>query len=126
MKKYKTIKCKHCGSIFSSNKDNPLCYWRDDLKEILKKCINADAIVIGTPIYYGSITSSAQAFLERLLFAADTYLLDEEGNRISKIKKEIKTAMIYTMNVTEEMSYFNGEEQLAIMRGYLSNCIPHI
>ena len=25
MKKYKTIKCKHCGSIFSSNKDNPLC-----------------------------------------------------------------------------------------------------
>lgn len=25
MKKYKTIKCKHCGSIFSSNKDEPLC-----------------------------------------------------------------------------------------------------
>ena len=25
------------------------------------------------------------------------------------------------MNVTEEMSYFNGEDQLAIMRGYLSN-----
>jgi hypothetical protein len=31
-----------------------------------------------------------------LLFAADTYLLDEDGNRISKIKKEVKTAMIYT------------------------------
>ena len=116
---------KGCMSCFAchlkKNKDNPLCYWRDDLKEILKKCLKADAIVIGTPIYYGSITSSAQAFLERLLFAADTYLLDEEGNRISKIKKEIKTAMIYTMNVTEEMSYFNGEDQLAIMRGYLTN-----
>ena len=116
---------KGCMSCFAchlkKNKENPLCYWRDDLKEILKKCLKADAIVIGTPIYYGSITSSAQAFLERLLFAADTYLLDEEGNRISKIKKEIKTAMIYTMNVTEEMSYFNGEDQLAIMRGYLTN-----
>ena len=116
---------KGCMSCFAchlkKNKDNPLCYWRDDLKEILKKCLEADAIVIGTPIYYGSITSYAQAFLERLLFAADTYIIDDEGNRVSKIKREVKTAMIYTMNVTEEMSHFNGEDQLAIMRGYLTN-----
>ena len=58
--------------------------------------------------------------MERLLFAADTYLIDEDGNRVSKIKKEVKTAMIYTMNVPKEMDYFNGEDQLAIMRGYLS------
>ena len=102
------------------NLKNPLCYWRDDLKEILKTCLEADAIVLGTPIYYGSISSSAQAFLERLLFAADTYLIDEDGNRVSKIKKEVKTAMIYTMNVPKEMDYFNGEDQLAIMRGYLT------
>ena len=116
---------KGCMSCFAchlkKNIDNPLCFWRDDLKEILEKCLKSDGIVIGTPIYYGSITSYAQAFLERLLFAADTYLIDEEGNRISKIKKEIKTAMIYTMNVTKEMDYFNGEDQLAIMRGYLTN-----
>lgn len=115
---------KGCMSCFSchlkKNFENPLCFWRDDLKEILKTCLNADAIVLGTPIYYGSISSYAQAFLERLLFAADTYLIDEDGNRVSKIKKEVKTAMIYTMNVPKEMDYFNGEDQLAIMRGYLS------
>lgn len=59
---------KGCMSCFAchlkKNKNNPLCYWRDDLKEILKKCLESDAIVIGTPIYYGSITSYAQAFLE--------------------------------------------------------------
>ena len=60
-------------------------------------------------------------FFERLLFAADTYLIDENGNRVSKIKKEIKTVMIYTMNVTEKLSNLNGEDQLAIMRGYLTN-----
>ena len=49
------------------------------MKEILKTCLEADAIVIGTPIYYGSISSYAQAFLERLLFAGDTYLIDEDG-----------------------------------------------
>ena len=102
------------------NFENPLCFWRDELKEILKTCLKADAIVLGTPIYYGSISSYAQAFLERLLFAADTYLLDDEGNRVSKIKNEVKTAMIYTMNVPKEMDYFNGEDQLAIMRGYLT------
>jgi len=116
---------KGCMSCFAchlkKNRDNPLCFWRDELKEILKVCLDADAIVIGSPIYYGSITSYAQAFLERLLFAADTYVLDEEGNRVSKIKREIKTAMIYTMNVTEEQVKINGEDQLAIMRGYLTN-----
>ena len=115
---------KGCMSCFAchlkKNLKNPLCYWRDDLKEILKTCLEADAIVLGTPIYYGSISSSAQAFLERLLFAADTYLIDEDGNRVSKIKKEVKTAMIYTMHVPKEMDYFNGEDQLAIMRGYLT------
>ena len=90
------------------------------MKEVLQMCLESDAIVIGTPIYYGPISSSAQAFLERLLFAADTYVLDDDGNRVSKIKKEIKTAMIYTMNVPKEMDYFNGEDQLAIMRGYLT------
>lgn len=40
------------------------------------------------------------------------------GNKVSKIKKEIRTAMIYTMNVTKEMDYFNGEDQLAFMMGY--------
>lgn len=115
---------KGCMSCFAchlkKNLENPLCFWRDDLKEILKTCLKADAIVLGTPIYYGSISSYAQAFLERLLFAADTYLIDEDGNRVSKIKKEVKTAMIYTMNVPKEMDYFNGEDQLAIMGGYLS------
>ena len=50
----------------------------------------------------------------------EKYVLDDDGNRVSKIKKEIKTAMIYTMNVPKEMDYFNGEDQLAIMRGYLT------
>ncbi len=120
-----TYDFKGCMSCFAchlkKNSENPLCFWKDELKEVLEKCLDADAIVIGTPIYYGSITSSAQAFLERLLFAADTYVIDEKGKRVSKIKKEIKTAMIYTMNVTEELAEFNGEDQLAIMRGYLTN-----
>ena len=94
---------KGCMSCFAchlkKNIENPLCFWRYDLKEILKTCLKADAIVLGTPIYYGSISSYAQAFLERLLFFSYTYLIDEDGNRVSKIKKEVKTAMIYVIIV---------------------------
>ena len=85
---------KGCMSCFAchmkKNKENPLCYWRDDLKEILKKCLKADAIVLGTPIYYGSITSYAQAFLERLLFAADTYIWMKKETEYLKLKRKLK------------------------------------
>lgn len=116
---------KGCISCFAcclkKNRENPLCVPKDDLTDILEACLEADAIVIGTPIYFGSITAYAQAFLERLLFAARTYLIDENGNIVSKIEKEYRTAMIYTMNATKEMSSFNGEDQLENMRRGLSN-----
>lgn len=116
---------KGCISCFKchlkKNSENPLCFVEDDIKETLAKCLEADSIVIASPIYYGSITSYAQAFLERLLFAADTYCIDDNGVRVSKIKREIRTAFIYTMNVPKEGANLNGEDQLSIMRGYLSN-----
>ena len=69
---------KGCVSCFACHlkkrNDQYLCSYNDELKEILEKCIQADAIIIGTPIYYGSITGLTQSFLERLLFAADTAL----------------------------------------------------
>lgn len=118
---------KGCVSCFACHlkkrNDQYVCSYKDELKEILEKCVNADAIVIGTPIYYGSITGETQSFLERLLFAADTYYINEKGERVSKLKKQIKTLMIYTMNVPKEMDYFNGEDQLKIMRDYITNII---
>lgn len=116
---------KGCISCFAcclkKNRENPLCVPKDDLTDILEACLEADAIVLGSPIYLGSITAYAHAFLERLVFAARTYCVDEEGNVISKIQKEYKTAMIYTMNATKEMSHLNGEGQREIERGFLSN-----
>lgn len=49
------------------------------------------------------ITRLAQtrAFLERLLFPVDTYLVDEAGNRLRVLDKTVPTAMVYTMNCPE-------------------------
>ena len=65
-------------------------------------------MIFGSPIYFGNITSGMRAFLERLIFSHHVY--DKDGT--SLFPKRIKTALIYTMNVTDE--------QMA-EGGYLSN-----
>jgi multimeric flavodoxin WrbA len=50
--------CVSCGS------DNS-CVLKDDWVEIRDQMIQADAIVFGAPIYYGTINAIGHAFLER-------------------------------------------------------------
>ena len=99
---------KGCMSCFAcklkNDRTNAVCVIRDDLRPILEKAREADIIVIGTPVYYGYPTAEARAFLERLMFAAGTYMLDENGNHVRKFERVIRTAMIYTMNCPEELA----------------------
>ncbi|MBR2209627.1 MAG: flavodoxin family protein [Synergistaceae bacterium] len=98
---------KGCMSCFAcklkNDRTNGVCVIKDDLRPILEKARESDVIVIGSPVYYGYPTAQARAFLERLMFAAGTYLVDENGKYVRKFEKIIPTAMIYTMNCTEEI-----------------------
>jgi multimeric flavodoxin WrbA len=53
--------CQGCLRCASDN----ICKVEDDWGEILDKVFEADAIVFGAPIYYGTINAIGQAFLER-------------------------------------------------------------
>ena len=115
--------CMSCYACHSTKKyDTTVCYYKDELTETLQKCIDADAIVIGSPIYYGFATGDVRAFMERLMFPIDTYEVDSEGYRPIKLKKVIPTAMIYTMNAGEEHMKNNAlgmnEGELRRMFGY--------
>ena len=59
----------------------------------------ADALIIGSPIYFGRVSGEMAAFLDRLLFQ---YLVYSQTER-SLFPKKIKTGFIYTMNVIEDM-----------------------
>ncbi|MBQ9407088.1 MAG: flavodoxin family protein [Desulfovibrio sp.] len=85
--------CKHKGS-----QTKGLCAYRDALTPILVKARQADAFIIGSPVYYDYPTAQTRAFLERLLFPVDTYLVDADGSRLRVLDTTIPTAMIYTMN----------------------------
>jgi multimeric flavodoxin WrbA len=53
--------CHDCVSCGSDN----VCILEDDWAEVRDQMIRADAIVFGTPIYYGTINAIGHAFLER-------------------------------------------------------------
>ncbi|MFA5072360.1 MAG: flavodoxin family protein [Nitrospirota bacterium] len=93
---------KGCISCFACKKRGGSSYGRcavqDDLTPLLKKMEDVDALILGSPIYFGSATGEMRSFLERLLFPYLAYT--DPPQKI--FPKTIKTGFIYTMNVPEE------------------------
>jgi len=93
---------KGCRSCFAcklkDGKSYGRCAIKDDLTAIHNKIETADAIVIGSPIYFGDVTGTVRAFMERLLFPYLVY-----DNMYSTLfPKKLPVGLIYTMNVTQE------------------------
>ena len=100
--------CKRTG-----NTCNGLCAYKDDLRPVLEKILQADALVIASPIYWSYPTGMFRNVIERLLFPILRYDKGERPGTASKyIDKKMKTALIYTMNVTPEMYKQYGYETI--------------
>jgi multimeric flavodoxin WrbA len=74
------------------------CAVKDALTPILEKIQETDGIILGSPIYLGTITGVMRAFMERLIFPYLTYTDPLQ----TLFPKKINTGFIYTMNVTED------------------------
>ncbi len=91
--------CISCFSCKRLNKDRPIvCVIKDDLKSILEKVREIDAILIGTPVYFGSETAATRALIERLCFPYLNYA--DYAN--SHFPRRIPVGIIYTMNIPIE------------------------
>ena len=94
---------KGCISCFAcktkGGKSYGRCAVKDDLRPIFKKIEKADAIILGSPIYFGTVSGEMKSFLERFMFPYSEYTDPPH----SLFPKKIKTGFIYTMNITEEM-----------------------
>lgn len=76
------------------------CGFRDGLTSILEKIETADVLIIGSPIYFGTVTGELRSFLERLLFPYGTYTDPPR----TLFPGRIRSGLIYTMNVKEEQA----------------------
>ena len=94
---------KGCTSCFScklkDGKSSGKCAMRDGLTPVLDKIADADAFVLGSPIYFGTVTGEMRSFMERLLFQYLAYTNPPS----TTFTRKIATAFIYTMNISEEM-----------------------
>jgi multimeric flavodoxin WrbA len=113
---------KGCGSCFAcktrEGKSYGRCAVRDDLTPSLETTVQADAFILGSPIYFGTVTGAMRSFMERLLFPLLTYT-DPPG---SLFPRRIDTGFIVTMGATEEMAQefgFNFNQHIGINEMFL-------
>ncbi len=91
---------------------------KDDLKLIFREVEKADAILIGSPIYFGATTGETRCFLERLAFQYSVY----DPPRSTLFPKKIRTGFIYTAGapdaMVKEMGFdrFTGLTEMAMAR----------
>jgi multimeric flavodoxin WrbA len=102
---------KGCISCFSCKLKKGEGYGRcavnDELTPILKKVAEADAIILGSPIYLGTVTGEMSSFLERLIFPYLVY----DVNHSTLFKRRIKTGLIYTMGAPEDQMKLMGVDR---------------
>lgn len=59
------LKCKTPFCVACSNPCNKSCYAGTPLEEAFEKLIKADAVVFGSPVYFGSMSGQMKAFFDK-------------------------------------------------------------
>ena len=67
----------------------------------MQKILQADGLIVSAPIYFGDVPGMVRNLFERLWFPGLTYKKDGSIN----YQKKVKTALFYTMNVTDADFY---------------------
>lgn len=98
-----------CTSCFACKRKGAAacCAVHDGLTDLLARAREADALLIGAPIYIGAVAGMMQNFLERLVFPCIAY----DGAHSSRCPRAIRTAGIYTFGATTEQVARMGFDQ---------------
>lgn len=89
--------CRSCLACKVKEAERCRCYWKDDLTSLISEIYSADALLIGTPIYFGRPTSQYFALVERLRFPALSY--DDYSNYFTG---HVNVGLFVTMNAPRE------------------------
>lgn len=115
---------KGCVSCFSCKTINGRSYGRcavkDGLTPLLEDIRGADVLILGSPIYFRTETGAMRSFMERLLFPYLTYTPD----LATLFPGTLRTALVYTMNLTEErLSRNHQDKSIDSSREYVSHTL---
>lgn len=85
----KLFGCTACTGCRKEPPESPRCVMetRDDFKGIIQKMLDADAIILGSPVYFGSATPEIMAVLHRAGYAI-------RGTQRQHLKGKIGAAVV--------------------------------
>lgn len=90
--------CKECFACkLKNSRTFGHCALRDDLAPVLEKILNADAVIISTPIFWADVPGMVRNLFERLWFPGLTYMSDGTV----AYEKPVKVGLIYTMGMPD-------------------------
>ncbi|MDR0861368.1 MAG: flavodoxin family protein [Oscillospiraceae bacterium] len=96
------IDFKGCVSCFACLKlgapTHGRCSYPDALKPVIDDILSADALIIGSPVYFGDITAATRALLERLWFGGLAY----DMSHFVLYTRQIPVKVIFTTNAPQE------------------------
>lgn len=93
--------CTGCGKCYE-NKDMKCIIPNDPINEIFQKMSQADVIILGSPVYFGDVTSNMKAFIERcgmLTRANDNILAHKIGASVVAVRRAGAIHTFHSMNL---------------------------
>lgn len=115
-----------CASCFACKRTGGpsygRCAVRDGLTPLLDELAEADAIVLGSPVYLYAETGEMRSCMERLCFQYLRYA----NPPATLFSRRIRTALIYTMNIPEALVTATGlSPHIEISRGFMERTFGH-
>lgn len=98
--------CRSCLACKKKDGRRCHCFWPDGFSPLIDSIFAADAVIIGTPIYFGEPIAQFRALVERLIFCSFSY-----DDYSSYVDKKINVGLIYTMNAPYEYYEKTYKEQ---------------
>jgi len=100
---------KYCSGCYTCEKTNGVCAYKDDMPELLQKMIDADVLVLSTPVYFYCMNAQLKTVIDRTV-ARYTEIKDKDAYLIATAGEAGMQAM---------------EGTIASFRGFL-DCLENV
>ena len=94
--------CINCGGCHQNGGKG--CVFDDDLCAVVtEKMKTADALIVGTPVYYGQPNGGILSLMQRLFYSAGRLVQNKPAAALAVCRRGGATATLQTMNMMFEM-----------------------
>lgn len=94
--------CIGCGACRQN--DGAGCVFTDDMcVAVMEKLKDADALIVGTPVYYGQPNGGILSLMQRLFYSAGNVVRNKPAAAVAVCRRGGATATLQTMNMMFEM-----------------------